>query len=85
PEPKRPEPLPPPPAEAFNASGELVDEAVAIAIASHEKLVQEYQKARDRYETALSGETSRSYFRGFLLSAGKEGMAVKILEDSWLA
>lgn len=86
PEPPPPPQSPPPPSpEALDENGELIDPN-AIAIRDlYRALVEDHQRKRDLYETALSGITSRKFFKRFVLTVTSEAAALQLLEGAWEA
>jgi len=84
PSPRQPETPPPPPADAFDVHGELIDAAVIQARAQYEERIAHYSVYRNRYETALNSETAaRDFFRGLLSRISREAEAVAFLESAY--
>ncbi len=84
PKPQRPLAPPPPPLDAFNVHGELVDVAALQERDSYEEASNRYYDYRDRYETALNAEDDgRAFFRHLLGQLATESDVVSFIESAY--
>jgi len=86
PSPQQPNSPPPPPAEAFDQAGELIETTALQLRADYELAAIKYSEYRDRYETALNSEANaREFFKGLLGQISSEAEAVTFLESAYSA
>jgi hypothetical protein len=79
------EPVPPPP-EAYNELGELIEPHALAALQSYEARLLQMASERKEYEAAVSSMDARPYFKRLLqVAAREEGLAVTFVERCYQA
>jgi hypothetical protein len=86
PSPQQPVSPAPPPNDAFDASGELINAAAIQERGEYEQALTRYSEYRDKFETALNSESAaREVFRELLCQISTEAAAVNFLETAYNA